>query len=304
MRTADAAIADRLPGLAAEIAFWVLLSLPALLVAGIATLGLIGDLEGAGWQDQLIERVIEVARVALTADTIDSIVEPVLRQLFEETNPGLVSVAFLTAVWTASRAVKVVLSTTAIVYDRLDLRRPWQDRLLGFGLTVGGLVVGAVLAPLLVSGPDFAMTLERWTGTDLSPFTELWSVAYWPTVVLLATLALASLYHLAIPGRTRWRDDLPGAVLATAVWLAGSAGLRIYGSFTAEGSSAYGPLAGPIVGLLWLWVTGFAVLLGGEFNAQIHKERQEDPRAPDDGPDEAPPDHRHQETRAAEPSGG
>ena len=62
-----------------------------------------------------------------------------------------------------------------------------------------------------------------------------------------------------------------GAVVATGVWLAGSAGLRIYGAWVAEGQSAYGPLAGPIVALLWLWLTGFAVLLGAELNAQIER---------------------------------
>ena len=260
----------RLPGLAAEIAFWVLLSLPALLVAGIAAAGIATDrILGPDWQEQVIARVTEVATVALTPGTIDQVVEPVLRRLLDGGGAGVVSFAFLAAVWTASRAVKTVLTTLAIVSERSDVRSGWQDRLLGFAITLGGLVVGTVLAPLLVAGPGTGQVLQDAAPLELSGLARIWSLAYWPTVIVFATLALAALYHFGVPGRTRWRWALPGAMLATGVWLAGSAGLRIYGSWVVEADGAYGPLAGPIVALLWLWVTGFAVLLGGLLNARL-----------------------------------
>lgn len=271
VRTLDAAVADRLPGLAAEIAFWALLSLPSLLLTAIAAASLF--IEGQTWQDQLIDRAVEVASVALTDATIDSVVVPVLSQLVEEGGIGLVSFGFVIAVWTASRAVRVVLTTIAIVSGRKNRREGWQDRLLGFAVTLGVLVVGAFLAPLLVAGPNFGDQLVTWLGGDFAVLADVWRVAYWPTVIVVAALALAVLYHLGIPGRSRWSNDWPGAAIATAFWLAGSAGLRIYGAWIADGQSAYGPLAGPIVALLWLWLTGFAVLLGAELNAQIQRVR-------------------------------
>jgi uncharacterized BrkB/YihY/UPF0761 family membrane protein len=82
-------------------------------------------------------------------------------------------------------------------------------------------------------------------------------------------MTIALLYHLGVPGRTRWRHEVPGAVVATGVWLGGSAGLRLYGTWILDGGSVYGSLAGPIVLLLWLWLTGFAVLLGAELNSQL-----------------------------------
>ena len=268
VRTADGVISNRLPGLAAEIAFWVLLSLPSLLLTAIAAASLV--IEGQAWEAQLIDRVEEVASLALTNQTTESVVE-ILEQLLVGGGPGLVSFAFLVAVWTASRAVRVVLTTIAIVSRRGEPRRGWHDRLLGFVVTLGTLIVGGILAPLLVAGPNFGDQLVNWIGTDLEVIADIWRQAYWPTVILLATMALAVLYHLGIPGRSRWRHDWPGAVLATTVWLAGSTGLRIYGSWIVDGDSAYGPLAGPIVALLWLWLTGFAVLLGAQLNAQIER---------------------------------
>jgi membrane protein len=269
VRTVDASIADRLPGLAAEIAFWVLLSLPSLLLSMLAAAGLLID--GQDWQDQLIQRAVEVSSVVLTDTTIDVVVVGVLEQLIEGGGIGLISFGFVTAVWTASRAVRVVLTTITLVSNREGLRKGWKDRLLGFGITFGALLVGGVLAPLLVAGPNFGETLARWIGTDLTLVAEVWRRAYWPTVVIAATLALSVLYHLGIPGRTPWRRDVPGAVLATGFWLIGSAGLRLYGLWILDSDSVYGPLAGPIVALLWLWLTGFAVLLGAQLNAQISR---------------------------------
>ncbi len=260
---------DRLPGLAAEIAFWVLLSLPALLLSIIAITGLV--LEGGGWEQPLVERVVEVSRLALTEPTIDGAVRPILAQLLETGGVGVASFAFIVTVWVASRAVKVVLQTLALTYDRTHMRQGWQDRLLGFAVTLAAMAVGIVLTPLLVAGPSFGEQLVVWIGDDPVGLEALWRRAYYPATVLVATLAVAALYHLGSPGTTPWRRDLPGAVLATTVWLVGSAGLRLYGIWAVEGGTVYGPLAGPIVALLWLWLSGLAVLLGAELNAQIER---------------------------------
>jgi membrane protein len=268
VRTIDRSIDHRLPGLAAEIAFWVLLSLPALLLATIATAGVLGG-ERAHWREQLINRVTDVSQIALTPRTIDTVVEPVLRGLFDQGGIGLVSFAFLATVWTASRAVRVVLTTIAVTADVQGVRPGWQQRLLGFGLTLAALVAGIVLAPLLLAGPGFGEQLAEAIGPDADVLAAVWRVAYWPVTAVIAIAGLAVLYHLGVPGRTPWRDDLPGALLATAVWFLGSGGLRLYGVWVLDDESAYGPLAGPIVGLLWLWLTGLAVLVGAEFNAQV-----------------------------------
>jgi membrane protein len=288
VRTMDGSLGDRLPGLAAEIAFWVLLSLPALLLALLAAASVLGGFGDADWSEQFIERTVEVSRVALTERTIDQVIRPLLlRFVAPEGGIAVASFAFVAAVWTASRAVRVVLTTLAIAYDREGVRKGWQDRLLGFGITLGGLAASVVLLPLLLAGPNFGEQLVTWLGPDFAAIDDVWRVVYWPATVVAATLAIATLYHLGIPGRTRWLRDLPGAVLATSVWLLGSAGLRLYGTWILDGDSIYGPLAGPIVGMLWVWLTGFAVLVGAELNAAIVAERPTDDQATAVGDDAA-----------------
>jgi membrane protein len=272
VRTGHRVAADRLPGLSAEIAFWVLLSLPALLLTALAAASAAGDLTDTDWQQQFVSRTLEVSRVALTDRTVENLLRPNLTRLVEDGGIAVASFAFVGALWTASRAVRIVLTTIAIAYDRQGVRKAWQDRLLGFGVTLAGMAVGAVLMPLLLAGPNFGEQLVGWLGQDPINLAELWRRLYWPAIVLAATFTIAALYHLGIPGHSPWRRDLPGAVLATSVWLLGSVGLRLYGTWVLGGDSIYGPLAGPIVALLWLWLTGFAVLLGAALNAAIEAE--------------------------------
>ncbi len=268
--TVDRSMEDRLPGLAAEIAFWVLLSLPALLLAVIAAAGVVGNSVGGGdWRQEFLARAVEISRLALTDNTIDTVVRPVLQQLLEGGGLALISGSFVAAIWTASRAMKVVLTTLAIVNNRQGHRKGWQDRLIGFGVTLAALVIGIVLLPLLIAGPNLGEQIVTVSDFDLDVFATIWRQLYWPVVIVGATMTIALLYHLGVPGRTRWRHELPGAVVATGVWLGGSAGLRLYGTWILDGDSVYGSLAGPIVLLLWLWLTGFAVLLGAELNSQL-----------------------------------
>jgi membrane protein len=269
-RTVNGAMADRILGLAAETSFYIILSLPALVVAIIAAIPVfVPTFDGQDWQSEFLARALEVSSVALTQSTIDSVVEPLLVSLLEDGSVGIVSFAFLAAIWVASRAAKVVLAATALVYGDVELRAGWLQRAIAVAVTVGALIIGTVLAPLLLAGPAFAEQAEGWFGVDLGPLVPIWRVGYWPTVVLLAMFAIAGLYRIAVPRGQSWWRDLPGAAAATGIWLLGSAGLRVYGAWLTGTESVYGPLAGPIVALLWLWLTALAVLLGAELNASL-----------------------------------
>lgn len=267
--TIDRAGSERLPGLAAEIAFWTVLSLPALLLTLMATGSLVADTVADDWRTLLVDRIVEIASVGLTSRTLETVRSVLDRLLVEGSGVGVASFAFLTTLWVASRAVKVVLTTLELVYDGRELRPVWKTRLIGLGLTVVTMVGGIVLLPLLLAGPGFGEQIAEWIGTDTLGIAGAWRAAYWPATAVAATLGIAVLYHVGVPGRTSWRRELPGAALATLLWLAGSASLRLYGAWVMNADSAYGPMAGPIVALLWLWVTGLAVLLGAALNAQI-----------------------------------
>jgi membrane protein len=124
------------------------------------------------------------------------------------------------------------------------------------------LFAAVVLLPLVLAGPGL---VDRVLPDRLGAIGYL----YWPVVLVGTAAALALLFHLAVPVRTRWRSDLPGAALTLLLWLGGSALLRLVLGLSIGSTSIYGPLAAPIAVLLWLYLINLALLVGAAFNASL-----------------------------------
>ncbi|MDP8977532.1 MAG: YihY/virulence factor BrkB family protein [Actinomycetota bacterium] len=271
VRTVRDTFDDRVPGLAAEVAFYFVLSVPPMLLILLGSVGYVGELVGAGVAEQLRDELLGVAGVLLATETVDRIVAPTLGTLLREGRGEVASLGIVALLWSSSRAVNVLLTTLVIAYDLEESGRTgWRQRLMSLGLTVLVLVASVVLIPLLVVGPRLGADILGPLGV-VSELLAVWRLAYWPVAGLLCTLLLATLYHHGTPWWTPWRRDLPGAVLAMAVWLAGSVALRVWGTAMIRSEAAYAPFSAPLVVLLWLYLLGFAVLLGAELNAEIEK---------------------------------
>lgn len=256
---------DRVPGLAAEAAFFAVLSLPPLL---LAVLGAVGYLPVD--VDAVQQTIARIAGQVLAPSTIEDVVEPTVRTLLEQGRAEILSIGVVLALWSGSRATSTYITAVTIAYDIADPRPAWRRRLLAFGLTVTGAVIGVGLLPALVVGPRLMTLLApSFVGATVE---QLAIALYWPVVAAVAVAVLASFYHVGVPWHTPWRRDLPGALLAVVVWLSGSFGLRYYADVAIRGQdSVYAGIAAPLVVLLWLYVSAFAVLIGAELNAEIEK---------------------------------
>lgn len=257
---------DRVLGLAAEAGFWAMLSLPPLLLGLLGVVGYLGELADPAVVERIQASVLALAGEVLTPRAVDNLVEPLVSRVLERGYASIASLGFVLSLWSGSAAMSAYVRTITIAYDMRDLRSAWKGRLLAFGLYLGALGVGAVLLPVLVLGPDLLIELAP-TGSLTRATSALLQLAYWPTVALGSVMALASLYHLSVPVRTPWHRDVPGAVLAMALWVTGSYGLRAY----LESTSKYGALSASIGVLLFFYVTALAVLIGAELNAEIDK---------------------------------
>lgn len=264
------AMRDRAPGLAAEIAFFAILSLPAMLLTIVAGVSFLDADQSAA----VVEALVSAARRVFSPATVSEVVEPTLERtlarLTSEQRVDVLSISFAASLYTASRAVRVVLDTVAIAYDLEDRRPSVLNRVYGFLATLGLLLLGPVLVPLLLVGPGLG---QRLASASLVPdvVATAWRLAYFPSLTLLLVAAVAVLYHLAAPWWTPWRRDLPGALLTVVLWLLGSNLLRVYASRSITGDELYGPLAGPLVLMVWLYVLAFSLLLGAELNAEIER---------------------------------
>lgn len=269
IRTIDDSINDRIPGLAAEIAFFALLSLPPLLLVLLAGIGEVGDLFDASWRVRAQDTILDTASVLLDEQGTTTLRDDLLGLLVDESRTrSLLGFGVLVTVVSASRALRVLSTAITIAYDLEATRPAWKQRLWGLGLTVGGILAAMLIGPVLIAGPEGGAALSRLAG-GIPGLADAWRVAYWPGAAMVLTLLVALLYHLAAPWNTPFLRDLPGAALAMAVWLLGTVGLRVYvGQAIGE---SYGFIATPLIILLWLYVSAFAVLLGGELNAEIEK---------------------------------
>jgi membrane protein len=252
----------RVTGLAAEAAFFAILSLPPLIFGLVGAVGFVTstlDIRTiANFRDQLIE----LSSRALTPDIVRNVIEPTLDDVLSRGSAAVISVGFIIALWAGSRALNVFVDTITIMYGMAGKRSIVRTRALSFALYLVFLLSGIVLLPLILAGPTLVHIV-------LPQSLEILANLYWPVVLLGSVCMLATLYHLSVPVRTRWRADLPGAAVTMVIWVAGSVVLRFVLTQSVGSPTIYGPLAAPIAFLIWLYVISIAVLIGAAFNSSL-----------------------------------
>lgn len=254
----------RVTGLAAEAAFFAILSLPPLVFGLAGTIGYIAKRYQVARVDELKQGILDASSQALTDGTVSEVVKPTLDEVLAGGRIDVISVGFLLALWSGSRALNVIIDTITIMYGLGGRRGIVKARMLSFTLYVAGLLIGIVVVPLILAGPD----LVRDVLPDNVGFVER---AYWPIVILLTIAFLTTLYHLAVPVRTSWAYGIPGAAFTMLLWIFGSMLTRWVLQGSIGGTSIYGPLSAPIAVLLWLYVLSIALLFGAALNAAVDR---------------------------------
>ena len=254
---------NRVTGLAAEAAFFALLSLPPLIFGLAGSIGYVVQT----FTDQRIGEfkadVVELALRAFTPDIVDTIIVPTMNDVLGGPRYDVISIGFVLALWSGSRALNVFVDTVTIMYGLGGHRGIVKTRMLSFSLYVLALFTGIITIPLVVAGPGL---VDRVLPQRLEALNTL----YWPVVVILCVVFTATLYHVSVPVRTSWRYNLPGAALTLVIWIAGSWLLRWFLTASAgESTSIYGPLATPIAVMIWLYILAIAVLIGAALNASF-----------------------------------
>jgi membrane protein len=258
-RTGKEVLDDDCLGMAAQLAYYFALALfPALifLVALVSYLpfSILDDLVRA------IDRVAPAEIVQLVRTQID--------ELARGNNASLLTVGVLGAVWTSSSALVSIVTTLNRAYDITETRPWWKVRLIAVGLTVGLALFIIAAIVLLLAAPLITQFLQRTFGLG-SIVDDLWAVLQYPLVFALASLGVAIVFYFAPDAEQDWVWITPGSIVACLVWIVASLGLRIYVTNFANYNETYGALGAAAILLLWMYLTGLAILVGGEFNSEI-----------------------------------
>ncbi|GAA2161530.1 hypothetical protein GCM10009845_11690 [Pedococcus bigeumensis] len=253
----------RVTGLASEAGFFMLLSLPPLVLGLFGGVGYVGGWLGNDIVNDLIKGIQDFSSQFLVANVVDQIILPTANDVLQNGRGDLISLGFLLSIWSGSRALNVFVDTISIMYGQSGERGIVRTRALSLTLYFLSLLVGIIVIPLVVIGPS-------WLGDLLPQEVHFLTYLYWPVVSMLAVASIATLFHISTPRRSPWLRDVPGAVLTLVIWVLASFVLR--GTLTASvsgGTSIYGPLSTPIVLLIFLYALAIAVLIGAALNAAI-----------------------------------
>jgi membrane protein len=253
----------RVTGLASEAGFFMLLSLPPLVLGLFGGVGYIGGWLGNDIVADLIKGIQDFSSRFLVANVVDQIILPTANDVLQKGRGDLISLGFLLSIWSGSRALNVFVDTISIMYGQSGVRGIVRTRALSLTLYFLSLLVGIIVIPLVVIGPS-------WLGDLLPDEAHFLTYLYWPVVSILAVASIATLFHISTPRRSPWLRDVPGAALTLVIWVLASFVLR--GTLTASvsgGTSIYGPLSTPIVLLIFLYALAIAVLIGAALNAAI-----------------------------------
>jgi membrane protein len=251
----------RVTGLAAEAAFFAVLSVPPLIFAMAGAIGYVSGRFTAAQVEDVRVAVIDMASQFLTDRAVNVIIEPTIDDVLRGGRFDVISLGFVLALWSGSRALNVFVDTITIMHGLGGHRGIVRTRAWSFALYILAMITGIITVPLVVAGP-------RLVDRALPERLDFLNAFYWPIVIVICICFLATLYHVSVPVRTNWSFNLPGATFSLVAWIVGSFVLRWILTVTAADSrSIYGPLAAPIAILLWLYIVAIAVLIGAAVNA-------------------------------------
>jgi membrane protein len=161
-----------------------------------------------------------------------------------------------------------ITSTLNKAYDIIEERPWWKVRLTAVGLTVGLALFILTSIALVIAGPTVAEQLANRMHLG-EAFKWTWWILQWPLVLVLVATGIGIVYYFAPDAEQEWVWITPGSVLATIAWMTASLGLKFYLTNFADYNETYGAIGGVIVLLLWFWLSGLAILIGAELNAEI-----------------------------------
>jgi membrane protein len=217
----------------------------------------------------LMERLMEYVEQALPGDAA-SVIRKTLDEIMRGSRGSLLSIGALAALWASSNGMGSVMTALNVAYDVQDARPWWKRRLVAVALTIGFslFILGGLIS--MVFGPRLGRAVADWLWLG-AVFTSVWNVASVPVAMLLVLIGIALIYYLAPAAKQKWRWVTPGSAVALLLWLAMSYGLRLYVTHFANYNATYGSIGGVILLMLWLYLTGVALLLGAEVNAEIEQ---------------------------------
>ncbi|MBV8672664.1 MAG: YihY/virulence factor BrkB family protein [Acidobacteriaceae bacterium] len=258
---------DELSTRSAALSYYFLLSLFPMLLFVVSLLGLL-----AGPGSQLRES-ITAALGRLAPGSASALVHNVVTQTSTNSSGVKLAAGILGALWAASGGMGGVVDSLNVIYRVKESRAWWKQKATIIGLTLALSVLIIVALVLALYGGKIGQLVASEIGLG-EVFRVAWKILQWLISFFAMFLSYSTVYYFApdLGDERKWHWVTPGAVTGVALWLIASFGLRVYLHFFDRYSATYGSLGAVVILMLWLYITGFAILFGGEINWIIENE--------------------------------
>jgi membrane protein len=196
------------------------------------------------------------------------LVQKTLQEIANSSTGSKLAFGLVLALWSGAGGVVSIMDALNRCYHVKDARPFWMQRLIALGLTVAIAALTIMALTIVLYGGDIADFVGSHLG--LSTVTVIaWHIVQWPIALLFVIFSFALLYYWGPDTEQKWQWITPGAVVGVLTWIGASLLFRVYLHFFNSYSKTYGSLGAVIVLLLWLYISGVAILVGGEINSEI-----------------------------------
>jgi membrane protein len=183
--------------------------------------------------------------------------------LQQTTGTGVAWLSLLFALWSSASATAGLIDTLNAIYGLKERRPWWKARLVAVCLA---MATGALLTAALIVVAYVPLILDRIAPG--SAILSAWKIVQWPGAAFLIIMALLGIYRFA-PNiqEQEWKWLLPGSILAATIWMAVSVLFKLYVRQFSHFGVLYGSLGALVILMFWFYLSGAAILAGGELNA-------------------------------------
>ena len=260
---------DEMTDRAAALTYYGLLSLFPALIALVSIVGLFGDPERT---TQSLTDIVSDIGPDTAVDTFKGPIDSITSN--REAAGVLFFVGIATAIWSASGYVGAFMRAANVIWETGEGRPFKKLRPLQLAVTLGMVVLLALVAMSLVMTGPIVRAVGREIGIG-STATMVWDIAKWPILVLVLILMIGVLYHAAPNVRMpRFRWITLGSIVALAAWVCASGAFAFYVANFGSYNKTYGTLGGIVTLLVWFWISNLALLFGLELNAERERSRE------------------------------
>jgi len=263
---------NRILDQSAKLSFYFLLSIFPLLLFLIALLGLLLQ------SGPVLQETLHKYLAAVVPESAPGLIDTTLQEITQGAGGGKLSLALLFALWAASKGMVAIIEALNIAYEVEESRPWWKKHLVALGLTIVSVVLIVSALLLMTYGGRLSDILVSSFGFG-SFIAKAWQVLQWPLLLGFVLMAFNILYLYAPNVKhRRWHWLMPGTIVGVVLWLMASFGFKLYLSLFDRFTVTYGSIGAVITLLLWLYLSGTAILIGGEVNSEIEKASLEKPQ--------------------------